>query len=230
MMSAVDLARDVRSVAALPHVTIVLSRGAAHEEQLFAAFRRRHPRYLVIRRKSMGVALLDLSVLAGRDAYVATYAHVRYMDKKARLGGYQVRVFDPEDWRDDLHAIHTSTGVRQGRPMDSAYLSRCGAYARYPDDRYLGVFRDDSVVAYLHLVVAGEVAIMSRHIGHFDHLRNGVMYQLTAEAVAESKVHAGAPRFLMHDMYFGAPPGLRFFKAKNGFVPHRVRWTRAVTR
>jgi hypothetical protein len=225
-VGAREVISDVREIAALPRVSILLSRGERHEDELFADFRRRHPRYRVIRRKTVGVALLDLSSIAGRDDYLAKHAQVRRMERKARQAGYDVRRFDPDAYRRDLHLVNTSAEVRQGRVMDDAYLSEQHAYQRTPGDAYLGVFNGDTLYGYIYLIMAGDVAIVSRHIAHADHLKHGVMYMLTAAAVDTAKATSPERRFLMHDTYFGAPPGLRFFKAKNGFLPHRVRWRR----
>ena len=182
----------------------------------------------MIRFKSIGVALLDVTELGGRDDYLAKYAQARRMERKARKAGYTVRPFEPEANRDDLHAIHTSSSTRQGRSMEEAYLSESHVYKRTPGDVYLGAYHGETIIAYLYLMTVGDIGMVSRHICHADHLREGAMYMLTAEAVEHLKAHTPNARFLMHDTFFGAAAGLRFFKQKNGFVPYRVRWLRDV--
>ena len=70
-MNLRTLLTDVRTAATMPRVDIVLSRGRPHEEELLRQFRRRHPRYKIVRAKSIGVALLPIHNLADYDAYLA---------------------------------------------------------------------------------------------------------------------------------------------------------------
>ena len=86
---------------------------------------------------------------------------------------------------------------------------------------------DGRVRAYVDLVIVGEVAIVSRILGHAQHLSNGIMYLLIdgiVDYLIGHKQETGLPLWLMYDTFFGAPEGLWYFKERLGFRPHRVKW------
>jgi hypothetical protein len=217
---------DLRTVAAMPRIEIVLSRGRPDEEELLRLFRRRHPSYKVVGRKVVGVALLPLDQFADVDAYLADRRTTRRRTGRARRLGYTVDVFDPNERRSELLAIHASMPERQGRPIDADYLEADAIYETGPHIDYVGVFRDGVVIAYSRLQYAGDIAGMPRIMGHGDHLANGVMFLLGAGIVEHVKTARPEARYLMYDMFFGASAGLREFKTHLGFRPHYVRWKR----
>ena len=54
------------------------------------------------------------------------------------------------------------------------------------------------------------------------------MYLLISEILRElvdARSKGSAVRWVMYDMWFGAAPGLRYFKERLDFTPYRVRWT-----
>jgi hypothetical protein len=219
---------DLRTIATMPRARIVLSRGRPGEDEVLRRFRRRHPRYRVVGAKTVGVALLPLDPLADVDAYLAATRFVRKRARRAQRLGYTVALFDAEQRRDDVLAIHRSLPERQGRPIDPDYLDPETVARRGPDSEYLGVLRDGVVVAYTRLDHVGEIAGMGRVMGHGDHLDNGVMALLMAGVVEHVKTRRPAARWIFYDMFFGAPDGLRAFKRNVGFRPHLVRWRREV--
>ncbi len=92
---------------------------------------------------------------------------------------------------------------------------------------------DGRVRAYVDLITAGEVAIMSRILGHAQHLSNGIMYLLVESIVdylIAQKNKRGLPLWLMYDTFGlrsafgGRGEGIRYFKQRLGFRPYRVRW------
>jgi hypothetical protein len=218
---------DLRTAAAMPRVEIVLSRGKPHEEAMLRRFRERHPRYKVVRSKAVGVALLPLDGFADVDAYLATRRTARKRVRRAARLGYSGAVFQPEERREELLAIHSSIPERQGRPIDAEYLDPDAAWETGPHLDYVGVFRDGVLVAYGKVYYSGDIAGIVRIMGHGDHLDDGVMFLLTAEIVARVKSSRPHTRFLFYDMFFGATAGLRWFKTHLGFEPYYVRWKRA---
>jgi hypothetical protein len=217
---------DLRTMAAMPRVRIVLSRGRPHEDAVLRNFRRRHPRYKLVRFKSIGVALLPLDEVGDVDAYLATHRTTRKRVRRAERLGYTTGVFEPDERRDELLAIHASIPERQGRPIDAEYLDPDAAYTTAPYIEYLGVFAGDRLVAYSMLYYVGDVVAMFRVMGHGDHLDDGVMFLLGAGIVAHVKATHPETRYVFYDMFFGAGEGLRSFKARLGFQPHYVRWKR----
>jgi hypothetical protein len=221
---------DLRTVATMPRVDIVLSRGRPDEDELLQLFRRRHPRYKVIGRKVVGVALLPLDDIADGEAYLAAHRTARKRTRRAERLGYSVALFDPGQRRSELLAIHASLPVRQGRPIDAEYLDADAPWEAGPQIDYVGVFRDDVLLAYSRVQYAGEIAGLPRIMGHGDHLDNGVMFLLMAGVVDHTKANRPEARYVMYDTFFGAPEGLRWFKTHLGFQPYYVRWKREPAR
>jgi hypothetical protein len=224
------LVGDLRTAATMPRLTIVLSRGSEEEEAVLERFRRRHPRYRIVASKAVGVALVALDDVTGVDDYLAGLRYARRRVRRAARLGYRFEVFDPDERRDELLAIHASLPERQGRPIDPEYLDPDVVHDRGPDIEYVGVFLDGVVVAYSRLDYLGEIAGMGRIMGHGDHLEKGVMFLLTAEIVGHVKATRPGARYLFYDMFFGAPDGLRAFKTNLGFRPYYVRWVREPAR
>jgi hypothetical protein len=221
---------DVRTAARMPRLRVVLSRGLPHEEALLRSFRGRHPRYKVVRFKAVGVALLPLGDLAGRDDYLATRRYARRRVARAERLGYTFALFEPEQRSAELLAIHASIPERQGRPIDPDYFDTGAVRQTGPHIEHAGVLQDGVVVAYSRLHYAGDIVAMMRVMGHGDHLDNGVMFLLAAGIVGHLKATHPQTRYVFYDTFFGAGPGLRSFKERLGFMPHYVRWTREAPR
>ncbi|MEX5744432.1 hypothetical protein [Massilia sp. X63] len=185
-----------------------------------------HPRYKIIRHKTIGAALIDLSAFPDRAAYLE---HVKgknqgaYHARRARNRGYVVRDIDRNDYVDDIHDIHTSLDVRQGRRMDQKYLERQDRFDNRKHFRYWGVCSPQGkLVAYATLGIYGNFASFSQMMG----IRNndGIMHLLLSEAVCHL-IDEGRVRYVMYDTFFGAQPGLRNFKTILGFRPYRASYT-----
>jgi hypothetical protein len=217
---------DLRTAATMPRVQIVLSWGGEEEDAVLRRFRSRHPRFKIVGSKAVGVALLPLDDFADVDAYLAGLRYARRRVRRASRLGYAVEAFDPDERRADLLAIHSSLPERQGRPIDPEYLDPDAVVTRGPNVEYLGVLLDGVVLAYSRIDYVGDIAGMGRVMGHGDHLENGVMFLLTAGIVGHVKSTRPQARYLFYDMFFGAPNGLRAFKANLGFRPYYVRWKR----
>jgi hypothetical protein len=217
---------DLRVAAAMPRVEIVLSRGAPEEEEFLRGVRGRHPRYRIVGSKAVGAALLPIEEFTTLEEYLANLRYARRRVRRAGRLGYTVRVFDPNERRSDLLSIHTSLPERQGRAIDSEYLDPAPEYRTGPTIEYLGVFRQDVLLAYSRVEYAGDIASLARIMGHGDHMADGTMFLLVAGIVEHVKAVRPQTRYLFYDMFFGAADGLRQFKAHLGFRPHFVRWKR----
>lgn len=192
----------------------------------YRAFTRPHPRFRLIRAKTMGAALIDLGGFADRQAYLAQIKaknHGGHHAKRARNKGYRFVDIDRNDYVDDIHAINTSLDSRQGRPMDERYTARREAFDTLAHFRYHGILDPDGkLVAYATLGIYGNFAAFSQMLG----VRNndGIMHLLLVEAISrlidEKQLH-----YIMYDTFFGAQPGLRTFKTILGFQPYRARYS-----
>jgi hypothetical protein len=219
---------DLRTLATMPRVDVVVSRGGKVEDEVWKDFRRRHPRFKVVGRKSVGAELLPLDGLGGAEDYLAHLRYARRRVRRASKLGYEVALFDPNERQADLLAIHASLPERQGRPIDADYLDPEASSPTGPEYAYVGVLREGTVVAYSRVEYAGDIAGMARVMGHGDHLEAGVMFLLVAGIVDHVKQERPQTRYVFYDTFFGAREGLREFKTRAGFSPHYVRWKREV--
>ena len=119
--------------------------------------------------------------------------------------------------------------ARQGNPMANSYRSVERLRKWMESEGMLwGIFDGEGVLkAYAHISICGEVFIFSRLLGHGQELDKGIMYLLVSEVIREMtelKGQQGTPLWSMYDTFFGASPGLRYFKERLGFRPYKVRW------
>jgi hypothetical protein len=191
----------------------------------YALFTRPHARFRLIKNKTLGIALIDLSKFKSPADYLATVKRKDYAGhhaKIARKRGYTVREFRRSDHVDEIHAIHTSSSARQGRPMDMSYQSRQTEFDEGAPLRCFGVFhRDGRLVGYCSFGIYGNFAATDKIIG----IRNkdGAMYLLLLE-ILSFLIAQTTLDFFMYDTYLGAREGLRSFKQRIGFQPYRVRY------
>ncbi|MES2150739.1 MAG: hypothetical protein V4508_13225 [Pseudomonadota bacterium] len=189
-------------------------------------FTKPHPRYKLIRNKTLGAALLDLRQFDQSASYLS---HIlarhggAYHAKRARARGYVFAEIERNDHVEAIHAINTSVEMRQGRPMDQNYQEKCLHFDRLDNFRYYGILNPQGLlVAYANLGNYGNFAAFSQLIG----LRNndGIMHLLVIEIVSRL-IEDGAVQFLMYDTFFGAQPGLQAFKRMLGFQPYRAHYS-----
>jgi hypothetical protein len=197
-------------------------------DQVRAAYRnftRPHPKYKVFRNKSLGIALIDLTSFDGTAEYLATVRQRGYagpQGRKAKSRGYCLREIDRNDYVDEIHAINTSSDMRQGRPMDSCYLEKKLRYEQQPHCKCYGAFNADKrLVAYCNVCIFGNFAATDQLLGYKN--GDGVMYLLLMEIICEL-IDDGRLDYFMYDTFLGAQPGLRDFKRRIGFRPYRVRY------
>lgn len=193
---------------------------------MFAHFTKPHPRYKLIRNKSVGMALVDLRGFTDRAAYIASVSRKdqgAYHGRRALRRGFTFHEIDRNAYIDDIHAINTSATERQGRPMDPAYFQKPSHYEKKPHFRYFGVVNmEGMLVAYCNIATYGNFAATDRLLGYKNN--DGIMYLLLMEIICrlidDSQVH-----YFMYDTFLGAQEGLRNFKRRLGFQPYRVRYS-----
>lgn len=225
LASLLELAR---SVSKLPQAELEFRQAMDPDnvERVFRHFNRRHPRYFVIRNKTLGAALVDLRRFGtGRD-YLNTVKgrnSAEHHARRARARGYKVVEIDRNDYIDDIHHINTSVEVRQGKPMSETYLSKQTHYVPDRNYRYYGTLDTAGrLVAYGEIGLWGNFAAFNRIIG----IRNndGIMHLMVTEIICQF-IEDGRFHYLMYDTYFGASPGLKTFKTALGFTPYRARYS-----
>lgn len=218
----------VKSYRSLPLVRIGFF-GNAENAAIYRRWSARHPRFPLLRRKELGVALIELpdsfsEYLEGKEK-----EYLRRRRNRAIRLGYTFRPFDISDEIDAVMAVNTSMGVRQGRRISASYISRDEVLALHSQGSVnYGVFdAEGRLAAYAYVPNCGEFGTLSRLFGHGDHLEKGVMFLLITSIVQELiELRQSHPRlrWLNYDMWFGGASGLRFFKQQVGFRPYRVKW------
>ena len=193
--------------------------------EMFSHFTKRHPRYKLIRNKSVGMALVDLGGFSDRSAYISSISRKdqgAYHGKRALRRGFIFSEIDQNSYIEDIHAINISVTERQGRPMDPAYLEKPAFYVKKPHFRYFGILNaTGTLVAYCNIATYGNFSATDRLLGYKNN--DGVMYLLLVEIICRL-IDDHQVQYFMYDTFLGAQEGLRNFKRRLGFQPYRVRY------
>ena len=185
-----------------------------------------HPRYRIIRNKTVGAALIDLEQFPSTDTYLDLIKGKNcgaHHANRARSRGYIFTEIDRNHYVDEIHAINTSIESRQGRPMDRQYQEKKQHFETLKHFKYYGILNPDGkLVAYANLGFYGNFGAFSQLLG----VRNndGIMHLLIVEVVSQQIEHKRV-RYLMYDTFFGAQPGLQTFKKIVGFKPYRAKYS-----
>jgi hypothetical protein len=222
--SLLDLARTLLRLPTA-QLEFQIAKDPGKVEKVYRHFTKRHPRFLIIRNKTLGAALVHLSRFKVGQEYIATIKgrnSAEHHARRARARGYRVVEIDRNDYIDDIHHINTSVELRQGETMSKDYLNKQYHYLADRNYRYYGALNaTGKLVAYGEIGLWGNFAAFNRIIG----LRNndGIMHLLVTEIICDF-INAGNVEYLMYDTYFGASPGMKSFKTALGFSPYRARY------
>jgi hypothetical protein len=193
---------------------------------VYAQFTKRHPRYRLIRNKTVGAALIDVGALNTREKYLDNIKGRNsgaFHAARARKRGYVCTEIDRNAYVDDIHDINISQDSRQGRPMDKSYTEKREKFDVLKNFRYYGVLNPaGKLVAYATFGVYGNFGAFSQLMGHRNN--DGIMHLLIVDVVCRH-IDEGKVQYIMYDTYFGAQPGLRQFKTILGFRPYRAKYT-----
>jgi len=117
-------------------------------------------------------------------------AKSRNMNKKAQKSGIKCRIFNWNEYLDDIYEINRSSSVRQGREMDSSYKEYPKKVKKQDSDDfrviYIGAFKDEKLVGYIELYIYGNFAMINRILGHKEYLKFGIMNLLMKTCVEYS--------------------------------------------
>lgn len=221
-----QLARLLRELCALPVAQLRFDLARFPEQRrMYELFTKRHPRYKLVRNKTLGIALVDLMRYRDAEDYLRAVrfsGHAGPQRRKALAHGYTVREIDRNLHIDAIHAINISAPVRQGRPMDNGYRIKKLRYEQPPYTATFGVFDGrDTLVAYCVVGLYGNFAATDQLLGY--KTSHGIMYLLLAEIICRL-IARRQFEFFMYDTFLGARPGLRDFKRRTGFRPYRAHY------
>mgnify|MGYP000076511328 CR=1 FL=1 len=193
---------------------------------VYAQFTKRHPRYKLIRSKTLGAALIDVGAVNTREKYLECIKgrnNGAHHAARARKRGYVCKEIDRNAYVDDIHDINISQDSRQGRPMDMAYAEKRERFDVLRNFRYYGVLNPAGrLVAYATFGMYGNFGAFSQLIGHRSN--DGIMHLLIVDVVCR-QIDEGKLQYIMYDTYFGAQPGMRQFKTILGFKPYRAKYS-----
>lgn len=173
----------------------------------------------------------DCAVLPLTDAETWREGHrtARKRADRAARRGYTFGPIERHTRSQEIQAINWSAPVRQGRPMTDGYrqpptITPLPDYpcARHAVRTYGVEDACGTLVAYLWIYRAGDLALVSQILGHAEHLENEVMY-LLVQGVVEAEAERGG--FMVYNRFDSGTEGLRFFKQRCGFEPTAVEWS-----
>ncbi len=176
---------------------------------------------------SLGVSLMP--VWRSRQEWETEHRTARKAAWRAERLGYRFSEVDNSLHSDDIYHINTSKEKRQGRPMSEGYTVRTARGRLSPIQTQCyqhrthtyGVISGRTLVAYLTLHRAGDLAMVSMILGHGDHEPSGIMYLLIAGMVEDQ---AGSGGWFYYNRHDSGTEGLRFKKERYGFHQHDVEW------
>ena len=225
-----QLSKIVCAVRDMPTVQITMF-GDERCERIYRNFTRPHPKFPLVKKKEWGVALVELPNDVNDFRRGKKMQALRTNSRFATNKGYVFTWINPSEHIKEIMEINTSSEMRGGRPMDRHYVEweMVEKYFTTTDAIPAVVDADGRARAYVDVVTVGEVAILSRILGHAQYLSNGIMYLLIeglVDHLVAQKQETGLPLWLMYDTFGlpGAREGLRYFKERLGFRPYRVKW------
>jgi hypothetical protein len=211
----------------LPRAKIKINKSCPFAEQIYLNFTQRHRRFKIVKNKTWGVAIINTRDFKSPDEYIQSIKgknSAYYFSKRAEKNGYYYKPFKGSEYTSDILNIHTSIGIRQGKKMDENYLKKDFQYFDDEWNQYYGVFYNQQLVAYVWMYKLGELNIISRIIGHYDHLKNGIMYLLVTMLTKDIILREPVVKWVMYDTWFGASDGLKLYKKRLGFKPYKIKW------
>jgi len=228
-MKVKELYSLLKEILDLPVKRIRLATNHEEGERIYTSFNRRHSRIKIIKHKTIGVALIDLEQFSDFEAFQKTVSGKNsavYFSRRCTKLGYTCREFDPNALQEEILEIHSSAEERQGRTIDQSYKKRMN-YPVNGFNTYLGIFKEEKLVAYCWIVRTGELLLLNRLMGHQDFMKDGIMYKVVMHAIELGfELKKKGSGYVMYDTYYGAGEGLKLFKRRLGFMPYRAKWLR----
>jgi hypothetical protein len=219
------LYRLILEIIVLKWVVLIFNKNLIEKNsearKTYFKFKSWHPRFKFFKAKSIGVAVIDLFEYKDGDDYLQSINGKNsafYYARKSAKRGYVIIQIDRNYYKKEIALIELSMPVRQGKALTDGYGDSEKNYCNNRHYQYWGVLLGDKLVAYCDVGFYGNFALISKLMGHADHLNNGVMYHLLTHIVV-NLINQKKHKYIVYDMWYGALPGLRMFKAKLGFKP-----------
>lgn len=203
--------------------------GGKAAEKIYKEHSSPHKKIPFVGAKTLGVALANIPEKPDETFKGKRFREARRKRNRARQEGFRCEKIPSIKYIDDIYAIHTSTSVRQNRPIGSNLrdMNKIRKFCEENKIIYGVLDRHDRLKAYASGVNCGEIIVLNRCIGDYDSLKFGIMFLLISEILFEfakcRQLH-GVPLWIQHNMFFARTAGARQFKKEAGFRPYRVKW------
>lgn len=187
-------------------------------------------RLKLFRNKTLGVALVDLSLYLNFEDYYKSINgknSAAYYSRKALKREYKFIKIERNDYIEDIHEINISSLIRQGHSMSKSYLTKIDQYKNVINYMYFGVVdSNDKLLAYCNIGFYGEFILVVTLLGHKKFLNDGIMYLMMVELnkLMFTNYKNSGYKYIMYDTFFGASDGLKKFKEKLGYKAYKVKW------
>lgn len=219
-----------REIHSFPKLSITLTSEDEECEKMYHYFMQRHPRFLLIRNKTIGVGAIALKDYRAFSAFLQSVSgknSAAYYARRCAKMGYATRIINPDEHHDEIMAVNLSAEYRQGSRMIETYHKRI----EYPMDAYnlyWGIFKDGVLYGYCCVKINGELRLFNRLLGHAAHLQDGIMYKMLLDIIGfefgQFEKDPEKPVYIAYDTFLGASEGLKLFKRRMGFRPYKVKW------
>lgn len=178
-------------------------------------------------------AVLDLTAFAVPEEYLAKAlnATARNRYNYSYRNGYTSRMITWEErtpYLHNIHAINTSSDVRQGRVMSDSYKDFPRAFTTAQNEcavhytRFIGCFDKHGIcVAYVSAHFCGKLAAASQILGHAEHLKNGVMLNVWMQFISEC-FNRGIEK-VVYSRWKDGTDGLKYWKHSVGMKPEILK-------
>lgn len=230
--------RDLIAMTRDPQIAVDLMYRDTHRNDPFyralvldfyRSARLRHPKLLLCRRLSHGVALATLPGTFD-EYFMKIEAAARRNFKKAQRLGYEFSRIAYSEHLEDIGEILRSTEFRQGR-MSQELLAAPLKPSQNPvsqtsihDFAHFGILHEGVLRAYAGCFIAGEICLIERIFGHATLQGDGIVPMLIISIAEQLYQRHPNVKYYGYGTYYGAREEMRRFKRKFLFTPHRVLW------
>lgn len=226
-----EIVKTLKEIMSLPKlkITILDYDKTGEVRDLYLYFNKRHKKYKIIKNKTIGVMLYKLPKnVEDYEKEITGKNSVGYYSRRCKKFGYYTKYFDQAKHLEELYEINTSSSERQGHKMSEQYLEKVQPEEKKDCIKYFGVFNsEDKLVGYIRLIITPYLYIISKLLGHKEHLDNNIMYLLLHDLTVDlinNGVEEDYEQYFMYDTYFGGSEGIKLYKKRNCFKPFKVKW------
>ena len=153
----------------------------------------------------------------------------RNMICKAKKKQYYInKIYNYNNYIDDIFKINTSKKIRQNKPMSTSYNIKITEQSDYiSDNKYHNLFRygcflENKLVAYCFPYISNNCILINSILGHGDYLTYGIMNLLISEICKDMILNYKNIKFFLYIDWNSGEDSLRLFKKSLGFNPKLI--------